>query len=197
MMNLSPREQFVVPSVSSTPSFPRVRELELYVEWEGHHSTRVMGKGRVWIHESGWWQLMEALLRSHRTSPSPPTPHLLDWGEHRTTFATTTSKPRQRGFQMDVEMHLWPFWKWSPGCLPCVVVFPEASASVFEVLDHLYLTSAWSHSLQVDRKLYCEGVNSNEQDWLGACYLGSLGYKYLSSKMFLSFRVPVRELTFH
>lgn len=67
--------------MSSTQSFPWVLELELYVEWEGHHYTWVMGKGHVWIHESGWWQLVEALLRSHRTFPLPPTPHLLDRGE--------------------------------------------------------------------------------------------------------------------
>lgn len=135
-------------------------------------------KVRIWIHESGWWQLTQTFLWSHRSSPSPCAPHLLDLREHWTTFATAMRKPQhgwQWSFQMDVEMHLCLFWKWSPGCLWCVVVFPEASGSVFEWLDHLYLTSTWSRSLQTELSLRwigsliaCGSTTTNGTHWAHA-----------------------------
>lgn len=144
------------PSMSSTPPFSWVWELELYVEWEERHSTRVMEKSAYLNSCVRLGTLTQAFLWSHRSSPSPCAPHLLDLREHWTTFAMAMSKPQhgwQWSFQMDVEMHLCLFWKWSPGCLWCVVVFPEASGSVFEWLDHPYLTSTWSCSLQTELSL--------------------------------------------
>lgn len=145
------------------------------------------GKGHVWIHESGWWQLMWAFLQSHRTSPSPPAPHLgaLNYihNHHEQTSAWLAMRcPHGYG---NASLAF-------PEVVPRVLVVCSSFSWSFRIsvwvpglsLPNFYLVSLitdWVIS-QMDRKLYCEWANNNKQDWLGTCYLGSLGYKYLSDK---------------
>lgn len=135
--------------------------------------------------------------------------YLTSWprGEHQTTFIMAMSKPQhgwQWGFQINVSGNE------SLAFLKVVLRVPAACSSFYlnfrvslwvagPSLPNSYLVlliTDWIIS-QMYRKLYWERVNNSKQDWLGACYLAFLGYKYFNNKMFSSLRVLVRDLTFN
>lgn len=193
MINLSLRESYLW-------FFPCLL-LQLFLEYESWNFTlngRSLtiqgwwGKGHVWMHESDWWWLIEAFLQNHRTSPSPPAPHLgaLNYihNHHEQTLA-------------------WLAMRCPNGYGNASLAFPEVVPRVLAVCSSfswsfrisvwipgpIYLTSTWSHSLQTELSLRWTGscttngsTTTNRTDWARATLDLWVTYIYLTKCSYLS-----------